>query len=213
VASAAANFNRRQLVAGLCAAAVAPSTTTAAQSAPQTGDADWAARLVAAARAQIGVTVRYDPAYTRLPFPGGDVPRDKGVCTDVLIRAYRDAFGVDLQALVNADMRVAFASYPTRWGLAKPDPSIDHRRVLNLRIYLQRRGFALGSQQLAPAAFDAGDIATQVLPGNLPHIGVVSDKMGADGRRLLIHNIGSGTEETDVLASYPLTGRYRFAPA
>jgi uncharacterized protein len=213
VASAAANFNRRQVVAGLCAVTVDLTNPVAAQLAPGAADADWTARLVAAARAQIGITVRYDPAYSRLAFPGGDVSREKGVCTDVLIRAYRDAFGVDLQALVNADMRIAFASYPTRWGLAKPDPSIDHRRVLNLRVYLQRRGRALGLQPQVPTAFEAGDIATQVLPGHLPHIGVVSDKMGADGRRLLIHNIGSGTEETDVLASYQLTGRYRFVPA
>ncbi len=192
---------------------VASTTTVAAQPATQLATTDWAARLVAAARAQIGVTVRYDPAYTRLAFPGGDVPRDKGVCTDVLVRAYRDAFGIDLQALVNADMKIAFARYPARWGLVKPDPSIDHRRVLNLRVYLERRGFALGPQPLVPAAFETGDIATQVLPGNLPHIGVISDTMGAEGRRLLIHNIGAGTEETDVLATYTLTGRYRFIPA
>lgn len=200
------------MLAGLCAASVTLSKPVAAQLAPRSIDADWTARLIAAARAQIGVTLRYDPAYTRLSFPGGDVPRDKGVCTDVLIRAYRDALGVDLQALVNADMKLAFARYPTRWGLTKPDASIDHRRVLNLRVYLQRSGFATGPQPYVPSAFEAGDIATQVLPGNLPHIGIVSDKMGADGRRLLIHNIGGGAEETDVLASYTLTGRYRFAP-
>ena len=213
MASATASLDRRQVLVGLCTASVTLSKPVAAQLAPRTVDADWAGRLVSAARVQIGVTVQYDPAYTRLAFPGGDVPRDKGVCTDVLVRAYRDAFDVDLQALVNADMRVAFASYPTRWGLAKPDPSIDHRRVLNLRVYLQRRGLALGPLPLVPVAFEAGDIATQVLPGNLPHIGVVSDKMSSNGRRLLIHNIGAGTEETDVLTSYPLTGRYRFAPA
>ncbi len=208
----AAGFDRRRFLVGFCAASAASSSPAAAQRAPSAADAGWTTRLIIAARSQIGVTVRYDPAYTRLAFPGGDVPRDKGVCTDVLVRAYRDAFGVDLQALVNADMKAAFSRYPTRWGLSKPDSSIDHRRVLNLRVYLERRGFALGPQPLVPAAFEAGDIATQVLPGNLPHIGVVSDKMGTDGRRLLIHNIGAGTEETDVLATYTLTGRYRFVP-
>jgi uncharacterized protein len=211
VRQAAASCNRRQVLAGLSAVVATAPIRAAAQPAPSSSFADWAPRLLIAARAQIGVTVRYDPAYTRLAFPGGDVPRERGVCTDVLIRAYRDAFGIDLQALVNADMKVAFTSYPTRWGLAKPDASIDHRRVLNLRVFLQRRGFALGPQPLTPMAFEAGDIATQVLPGNLPHIGIASDKIGADGRHLLIHNIGSGTEETDVLASYNLTGRYRFA--
>jgi uncharacterized protein len=180
-----------------------------AQAVPST---DWRTRLITAARSQIGVTRRYDPAYTRLDFPGGDVPREKGVCTDVVVRAYRDAFGLDLQALVNADMRAAFASYPTRWGLVRPDPSIDHRRVPNLAVYFGRRAEALGKTAPTPEAFEPGDMATQMLPGNLPHIGIVSDRQAATGRRLMIHNIGSGTEETDVLAEYQLTGRYRFVP-
>lgn len=173
---------------------------------------DWRGKLIAAARAQIGTTLRYDPAYTRLAFPGGDVPRDKGVCTDVVVRAYRDAFGIDLQALVNTDMRTAFASYPRTWGLTKPDPSIDHRRVLNLRVYFKRRAGELGPKPLTPEAFEPGDLATQLLPGNLPHIGIVSDRRSESGRLLLIHNIGGGTEESDVLATYALTGRYRLIP-
>jgi uncharacterized protein len=74
--------------------------------------------LILAARAQVGVTTIYDPAYVALAFPGGDVPRERGVCTDVIVRAYRDGLGLDLQALVNADMRAAFSAYPRTWGLA-----------------------------------------------------------------------------------------------
>jgi uncharacterized protein len=211
------SVGRRQLASGFAACVLASvgSWTGLAQlaAAPSEQSTSWQTKLIAAARAQIGVTLRYDPAYTRLAFPGGDVPRDKGVCTDVVIRAYRDAHGIDLQTLVNADMRAAFSAYPTRWGLSQPDASIDHRRVLNLRVLFQRNGWALGPARLLPESFEPGDLATQVLPGNLPHIGIVSEKRAGSGRLLLIHNIGAGTEETDVLAAYTLTGRYRLPPA
>ncbi len=165
--------------------------------------------LIAAARRQIGVTLSYDPAYTGLTFPNGDVPRTKGVCTDVVIRAYRDAFGIDLQALVNADMRKSFASYPKRWGLRAPDRNIDHRRVPNLQTYLARNG----ARRAIPGdwtSWHSGDLFTALVGGNLPHIGIVSDKRLRNGRPLVIHNIGGGTREEDALADHPLTGRYRW---
>lgn len=165
--------------------------------------------LIVAARRQIGVTLAYDPAYTRLAFPGGDVPRAKGVCTDVVIRAYRDAFDVDLQALVNADMRRNFAGYPKRWGLRAPDRNIDHRRVPNLQTYLARSG----ARRAVPTdwtGWQHGDLFTALVGGNLPHIGIVSDKRLRNGRPLVIHNIGGGTREEDALADHPLTGRYRW---
>lgn len=202
-------FTRRQISAGISAGLAAACLAGRATAEPGAG---WQARLITAARAQIGVTRAYDPAYTRLDFPGGDVARDKGVCTDVVVRAYRDAFGLDLQALVNADMRSAFASYPRRWGLTRPDPSIDHRRVLNLAVYLTRRAEVPGAAPPSVDVFQPGDIATQLLPGNLPHIGIVSDRRADTGRLLMIHNIGGGTEESDVLALYKLTGRYRLVP-
>lgn len=167
-----------------------------------------AAKLIAAARAQIGVTLTYDPAYTALDFPNGDVPRSKGVCTDVIIRAYRDALGLDLQALVNADMRSAFSAYPKNWGLTKPDRNIDHRRVPNLR-----RFFTRDRAELAiPTDFtdwQAGDLVTSMVGGKLPHIGIVSDRR-VDGRPLIIHNIGRGTQEEDILPDHPINGRYRW---
>lgn len=170
--------------------------------------ASKATQLIAAARKQVGVTLRYDPAYTVLPFPGGDVPREKGVCTDVIVRAYRDAFGLDLQALVHADMRAAFAAYPGNWGLRGPDRSIDHRRVPNLRAWFARRHAALP----IPAdgwGWQPGDIFTSLIGGKLTHIGLVSDRRGAKSP-LTIHNIGRGAREEDALLDWPITGRYRW---
>lgn len=169
---------------------------------------DWPRQLVAAAEGQIGVTVTYDPAYARLAYPGGDVPRDRGVCTDVVIRAYRDAFGIDLQRLVHEDMRANFARYPRSWGLSRPDRSIDHRRVPNLQAFFRRRGRTLSTE--SPKDFAEGDLVTQMLPGNLPHIAIVTGRTGAGGAPLVVHNIGGGTRREDRLLDFPLTGRYRF---
>lgn len=168
-----------------------------------------AQRLVAAARRQVGVTLRYDPAYTALAFPNGDVDRAKGVCTDVLVRAFRDALGHDLQALVNADMRANFAAYPKNWGLARPDRNIDHRRVPNLATFWRRQGAARPVTS-NPADWRPGDIFTQMIGGRLPHTGLVSDRKTSAGTPLVIHNIGNGAREEDVLFAHPLTGHFRW---
>lgn len=167
-------------------------------------------RLIEAARAQIGLTVHYDGRYTQLTYPGGDLPLDRGVCTDVVIRAYR-ALGIDLQQLVHEDMVGAFGRYPQRWGLSRPDPNIDHRRVPNLVVFFQRKG------ETRPVGFDVGlylpgDLVTWRLPGNLPHIGIISDRRSIAGRPLILHNIGAGAAEEDILFSYPITGHFRFFP-
>lgn len=189
---------RRNVLAMLAGTALVPGVAIA--------QLRSAAALIAAARRQVGVTLAYDPAYTRLRFPGGDVARAKGVCTDVIVRAYRDAFGIDLQALVNADMRGHFAAYPKRWGLARTDPSIDHRRVPNLQRFLERRRANLPARDWQP-----GDIFTSIINGRLPHIGLVSDRRSRiSGRPLVIHNIGAGAREEDALGNHPLTGRYRW---
>ncbi len=167
--------------------------------------------LVEAARTQIGVTVSYDPAYVPLDFPGGDVPIDRGVCTDVIIRAYR-RLGFDLQELVNADMRANFRSYPQLWGLKRPDKNIDHRRVPNLRRFFERRNASLPVTK-DPAQYLPGDLVTCTVPPNLPHIMIVSDRFAPDGERpLVIHNIGRGAVEEDRLFEFPLTGHYRWHP-
>jgi uncharacterized protein YijF (DUF1287 family) len=179
---------------------------------PSNANADPAttAALIDAAIAQTKYTVIYDGSYQRIAYPGGDVPADRGVCTDVIIRAYR-AIGIDLQQLVHEDMRSDFAVYPKHWGMTKADSNIDHRRVPNLQTYLKRR-----NAQLRVSAngsdYASGDLVTWMLPGNLPHIGIVSTRKSADGNRpLIVHNIGRGPQVEDMLFDYPITGHYRFA--
>jgi len=168
------------------------------------------ATLVSAARQQTRMVVTYDGSYQRIGYPLGDVPATRGVCTDVVIRAYR-AIGIDLQVLVHEDMRANFKSYPRLWGLSEPDPNIDHRRVPNLQKFLERASATVASTDSAAAAFLPGDLVTWLLPGNVPHIGIVSDRRASDtGRLLVIHNIGPGPMEEDVLFAYPITGHYRY---
>ncbi len=170
--------------------------------------ADTVANFVAAARAQIGVTLIYDPSYQRIAYPMGDVPLERGVCSDVVIRALRAA-GLDLQQELHHDMKRHFAAYPRTWGLSAPDPNIDHRRVPNLATWFTRRGHALPVTQ-DPAGYRPGDIVAWVLGNGRPHIGIVSDGRSGDGTRLLIiHNIGWGAREEDVLFEYRVTGHFR----
>jgi uncharacterized protein YijF (DUF1287 family) len=167
-----------------------------------------AQQLVAAAVAQTNTTVRYDGGYRRIVYPGGDVPETVGVCTDVVIRAYRK-LGIDLQVKVHEDMERAFDSYPGLWGLRAPDPSIDHRRVPNLQTFFRRAGAELPiSHQIS--AYRAGDLVTWRLPGNLPHIGIVTDQKSRAGVPLVVHNIGRGPEVEDILFAYSITGHYRY---
>lgn len=166
-------------------------------------------RLPALARQQIGVTVEYDPAYVSLKYPGGDVPQDRGVCTDVVIRAMRQ-LNFDLQKEVHEDMKKNFSAYPSHknWGLKRPDKNIDHRRVPNLQTFFKRKGWSLPVSQ-NPVDYQPGDIVTCLLGGTLPHIMIVSDRKNEDGVPLIIHNIGAGTQEGDDLFTYELTGHYR----
>ena len=185
------------LIAILSIALMAPAT------------ADRAADLVVAARSQIGVTLHYDPAYASLDYPGGDVPRERGVCTDVVIRAMRDAFDVDLQKRVHRDMKSHFSQYPQRWGLNRPDPNIDHRRVPNLQTYFKRQGWSLSVSD-DPTVYQAGDLVTCIVPPHLPHIMIVSNRKNRmTGVPYVIHNIGAGTQEEDRLFEFELTGHYR----
>lgn len=165
-------------------------------------------KLAEDAKKQIGVTVSYDPAYRRLEFPRGDVPQSTGVCTDVVIRAYR-LQNIDLQQLVNLDMKNNFADYPNIWGLNSTDKNIDHRRVPNLEVFFERNGQTLSTTD--QSSFKAGDIVTWRLPNNnLPHIGIVSNKSASDGTPLIIHNIGRGTQEDNILFRFPIKGHYRY---
>lgn len=167
-------------------------------------------RIADAAAAQYGVTLYYDPSYVRLSYPMGDVPMERGVCADVVIRALRSC-GHDLQADVHEDMRAHFSAYPKTWGLKAPDKNIDHRRVLNLETYFRRQGGALPGGN---AALRAGDFVTWRLPGNLPHIGIVATQQTGDrARPLIVHNVGAGVQIEDVLEAWPIVGRFRFPAA
>ncbi|NIA69633.1 DUF1287 domain-containing protein [Pelagibius litoralis] len=170
-------------------------------------------RLNAAALARTKVRVTYDPAYLRIAYPGGDVAADRGVCSDVVIRAYR-TLGIDLQQLVHEDMRKAFDAYPAHWGLTRPDSNIDHRRVPNLETFLRRQGAALPKSENADD-YKPGDLVAWNLrgPGGfLPHIGIVTDRIAPSGRPKIVHNIGAGPQLEDVLFSWPMTGHYRYQP-
>ncbi|MCL1919516.1 MAG: DUF1287 domain-containing protein [Kiritimatiellaeota bacterium] len=164
--------------------------------------------IVVAARRQVGKTLAYDSGYVRLTYPMGDIPIERGVCTDVVIRALRDALKMDLQQLVHEDMTSSFSAYPNNWGLKQPDRNIDHRRVPNLKKYFERKGFSVAVSK-KPGDYLPGDLVTCTVAGNRPHIMIVSDKKTPKGVPLVIHNIGRGTQEEDRLFSFPLTGHYR----
>lgn len=172
-------------------------------------EAGVAEKVIQAAVAQTATPVTYDGSYRRIGYPGGDVPANIGVCTDVIVRAYR-AIGVDLQVRVHEDMKTAFASYPQLWRLSRADSNIDHRRVPNLQTYFRRKGAQL------PISRDAddylpGDLVTWTLPGNLPHIGLVTNQRSAQSHRwLIVHNIGRGPEIEDMLFNFPISGHYRY---
>lgn len=188
----------------------APATTaiSTAMAAPAGAISAASPPLVAAARAQIGVTRRYDPAYVRLSYPGGDVPEDRGVCTDVVIRAFRSQ-GMDLQRSIHEDMRGDFGSYPQDWGMRGPDRNIDHRRVPNQMRWFERQGWTVPISTDA-GSYRAADIVAWKLQGSgLLHIGIVSDRRGADGVPLILHNIGAGTQEEDLLFRHSIIGHYR----
>jgi len=164
--------------------------------------------FVESARAQIGKTVLYDSSYQVLDYPNGDLPIDRGVCTDVIIRAMRSTFNLDLQKLLHEDMKMNFSKYPQKWGLKYPDKNIDHRRVPNLQTFFKRRGWSLDISDKAEE-YSAGDIVACIIPPNLPHIMIVSDKKNGDGIPLVIHNIGAGVQEEDRLFEFEITGHYR----
>ncbi len=168
--------------------------------------------LIKAATEQTRSDVRYDGRYFTLKYPNGDVPAHLGVCTDVIIRAYR-AIGVDLQVLVHEDMKAHFGLYPKLWGLKKTDTNIDHRRVPNLQVFFKRFGTELPVTN-KPEDYKSGDLVTWNLRndgGSLPHIGIVTDqKSASSGNPLIVHNIGAGPVLEDMIFEYKITGHYRY---
>jgi uncharacterized protein YijF (DUF1287 family) len=169
--------------------------------------------LVDAAIERTTHSVTYDGRYISIGYPNGDVPDHIGVCTDVVIRTYR-TIGTDLQELVHKDMLENFDSYPSKriWGLTKTDRNIDHRRVPNLQNYFSRHGTEL-ALTTNKKDYRPGDIVSWMLPGNLPHIGIVTDRISSQTKNpMIVHNIGSGPTLDDMLFAYEITGHYRYVP-
>ena len=170
-------------------------------------------KLIAAAIERTTHDITYDGRYLSIPYPGGDVPKNIGVCTDVIIRSYRK-LDIDLQQLVHEDMKRNFSEYPSKriWGMTRTDSNIDHRRVPNLQTFFKRFG-----QQLSVSSnktdYKPGDIVTWNLGGNIPHIGIITDRFDpASGNPLIVHNIGAGPKIEDMLFDYKITGHYRYLP-
>lgn len=201
-------IKRRNFIFGLCAAVFGSQPALALNHYSEPNPR--ALKLISAAEGQIGQTLSYDPNYTQLTYPGGDVPIELGVCTDVVIRAYRQAFAIDLQKLVHEDMKTNFMAYPSKWGLKKPDSNIDHRRVPNLQTFFARKKAGLPISKSA-IDYKPGNLITMLLPGNLTHIAMITHYANDTGTKpLCIHNIGGGAKLEDVLFQFPLTGHYRF---
>lgn len=169
-------------------------------------------KLVTAAKERLNHFVIYDGSYVSIAYPNGDVHKNKGVCTDVVIRSYR-SLGIDLQQLVHEDMKANFSAYPKNWGLKKPDANIDHRRVPNLEKFFTRKGDTLKISK-DPEDYQPGDIVTWQVSNNLPHIGIVSNiKSTSNAKRYkIIHNIGLGPKLDDMLFDYKIVGHFRYEP-
>jgi len=176
---------------------------------PAWGQTDFYNRLADSTLILTKQKVRYDPAYFRIDYPNGDVPADRGVCTDVVIRAYRK-MGIDLQKEVHEDMRTHFSKYPSNWGLTRPDRNIDHRRVPNLMKFFERFG-TVKNNSTNPADYIPGDIVCWNLHGGVTHIGIVVNKKTQDGQHyMIVHNIGAGQVLEDCLFNFKIIGHYQY---
>lgn len=172
-------------------------------------DSPTVRRVVEDALEQSTYTLYYDPSYVKLEYPGGDVPRERGACTDVIIRAFRKV-EVDLQKEIHEDMARSFSAYPQKWGLARPDRNIDHRRVPNMMTYFARQRKALAISADAKD-YLPGDVVAWDLGNGTTHIGVVTNIISADTSGfLLAHNIGAGVKIEEVLFTWRIIGHYRF---
>lgn len=170
---------------------------------------EFYSELAKAARELTNKHITYDPRYFSIPYPNGDIPGDKGVCTDVIIRGYR-ALGIDLQKEVHEDMKANFSEYPGYWGLSRPDPNIDHRRVPNLMTFFSRNGNVLPITN-NPADYAPGDIVCWDLGKGITHIGFVVDiKSPSEDRYQIVHNIGAGQVLEDCLFKFRIIGHYRY---
>lgn len=165
-------------------------------------------KLSNAAISIIDESIVYTPDYVSIKYPNGDVPVKTGVCSDVVIRAYRK-LGIDLQKEVHEDMKANFSKYPTKWGLKKTDTNIDHRRVPNLEVFFERKGKKLPISKNA-SDYKTGEMVTWMIGGKLPHIGIVTHKKSSNGNPMIVHNVGGGQVAEDCLFSWEIVGHYLF---
>lgn len=167
-------------------------------------------KLSAAAISIVDADVVYTPSYVSIKYPNGDVPAKTGVCTDVVIRAYRK-LGIDLQKEVHEDLKANFSKYPNlkKWGLKNPDTNIDHRRVPNLEVFFTRKGQKLAITQNAKD-YKTGEMVTWMINGKLPHIGIITNKKSADGNPMIVHNVGGGQVLEDCLFNYEIVGHFKY---
>ncbi len=173
----------------------------------------FGAKLEQAALDRLNPSIRYDARYVKIGYPWGDVPETTGVCSDVIIRSYR-ALGIDLQQMLHEDMKRAFRAYPSKriYGLKRPDPNIDHRRVVNLEAFFERTGASI-PVGTSPDDFLPGDVLTWRLSGNEPHTGIViAERHPTSGYPLVVHNLGAGVRKDDLIKLSRPSGHFRFAP-
>lgn len=174
-------------------------------------ESDFQQKLSEAAILLTRDKVTYDPAYVSITYPNGDVSKNKGVCTDVIIRAYRK-LGIDLQKEVHEDMKTHFKLYPNlkKWGLKKPDTNIDHRRVPNLEVFFSRKGVKMAVSD-NPKNYKTGELVTWMIDDKFPHIGIVTNKKSPDGKRpMIVHNVGAGQVLEDCLFRYTIVGHFKY---
>ncbi len=162
--------------------------------APPAASADsetTAQKILRAAKQQLANRTIYIEEYQSLKYPGGDVPADTGVCTDLVIRACRAA-GVDLQKELHEDRVAHPQAYPTRiWDNKKADKNIDHRRCQNLTVWFKRHAQSLPTQTDAESLkkhWQPGDIVFFIMEGKSHpwHVAIVSDEQDKDGMPLII---------------------------
>lgn len=177
---------------------------------PSSIEKSFQEKLSDAAISIVDPSIKYTPDYVALKYPNGDVPSNTGVCTDVVIRAYRK-LGIDLQKEVHEDLKANFCLYPNlkKWGLKKPDTNIDHRRVPNLEVFFERKGKKLEVSE-NPNDYKTGEIVTWMINGKLPHIGIITNKKSQEGNPLIVHNVGGGQVLEDCLFSYEIVGHFRY---
>lgn len=208
VASTSACSARGREVAASSKATPAQGTAVENLTRRPVSDIPQIKRVVDSALEQIRQTLEYDPSYAKLDYPNGDVPLERGVCADVIVRAFRNA-GIDLQKEVHEDMARHFSAYPAKWGARKPDSNIDHRRVPNLMTLFERKSKSVPITR-KPSDYNPGDVVAWELDNHLLHIGLVTDAVtGGTQNYLVVHNIGAGAKLEDVLMSWKIIGHYR----